>query len=94
MNTIKLEFKTLTRLAGNPLGRKVYDEQIKNLIDWNEQNTIIFPETINGISISFIQGLIDQPIEKLGSKSEFEKQIILFSPNKKVQKKIEESIRF
>ncbi len=94
MKTIKLKFGTLTRLAGNPYGRKTYKEQIEDKIDFNDQTKIVFPETINGISISFIQGLMDEPVKLLGSKKEFEKKIILYSPIEKVQKKIDESIWF
>lgn len=63
---IKLEFNgAITRLAGNPYGKKVYEEQVKNIFDFNDKNVIIFPNTIEDIAISFVQGFISEILEKI-----------------------------
>lgn len=59
MNIIEQQFnKTVTRLAGNEYGRKVYDEQARNKIDFSEKTQIVFPDQIIAIASSFIQGCI------------------------------------
>ena len=55
MKTIELIFnKSITRIAGNPYGKQIYNEQVKDKVDLNAVNKIIFPDNINGVSISFV----------------------------------------
>lgn len=66
-NEIKLSFdKTVTRLAGNPYGRLVYEEQVKGKVDYNEVVYITFPDEIIYIASSFVQGFFDEIIKKVG----------------------------
>lgn len=94
MKTIELIFKkSITRVAGNPYGKQIYNEQIKNEMDLNAINTIIFPDSINGVSISFVQGLMYEIVEEKG-KNYFKKHFRLFSSNPVVNEKLQKSIDF
>lgn len=67
MQIINLEFeKSQTKLAGNPFGRQVYSEQVKNKINYNDEVTFIFPERIDGIATSFIQGFFSELVKSIG----------------------------
>lgn len=74
-NTINLNFNdnTLTGLVGFPFGEKIYQEQVKNFFDINSKNNIIFPDQIERIAISFIQGFTKELFEKYGRDKTIEK---------------------
>lgn len=94
MNKINLEFdKMLTRLAGNMYGSEVYNDQVKNKIKWEEQNQIIFPDRIDRIAISFIQGFSKEIVKKI-DKNEIEKLLIFKVSSKELEEKILNSIKF
>lgn len=89
MNTIELEFnKADTRIAGNPYGKEVFRTQVQNKIDYQTKNCIVFPDQIEKIASSFVQGFFSEVIKKVGyarfgevitvkaSSIELEKQII------------------
>ncbi|MCH5209814.1 MAG: DUF4325 domain-containing protein [Oscillospiraceae bacterium] len=64
---ITLNFpKTLSGIAGYPYGEQVYNEQVKELIDWNEDITIIFPNHITLVAISFVQGFFNDMVAHWG----------------------------
>lgn len=66
--TINIQLKfdnTITRLAGNPYGKKVYNEQVKGKFNYDKINIIVFPKTIEDIAISFVQGFISELLENL-----------------------------
>ena len=66
-NEIYLTFdNTLNNLAGYDFGLKIYNEQLKDKLDFSRGFTIIFPSTIIGVAASFVQGLFSQIIEKFG----------------------------
>lgn len=74
-NTFILEFdKTITKLAGNQLGKIVFREQLQSNIDYNNEIIIIFPERIDTIASSFIQGLFEDIVRNIGI-SGIEKQV-------------------
>lgn len=68
MNTITLKFdNTMTRLAGNPYGKKIYDEQVKdNYTDYTKKLDIIFPNNIEKIASSFVQGFFSYLVSEIG----------------------------
>lgn len=69
-NIIKLEFrKDIRKLAGNKLGEETYDN-IKNNLDYNNLNVLVFPDYIDGVAISFVQGFTRNIFEKI-NKDEF-----------------------
>jgi len=64
---ILLKFdKATTRLAGNPYGRKEFELQVKDKINYDAMNIIVFPEQIEKIASSFVQGFFAEIIEKVG----------------------------
>lgn len=66
-NEINLVFdKSTTRLAGNPYGKSVYREQIERKIDYNKKNIIVFPNNIEKVASSFIQGLFSEIVKNIG----------------------------
>lgn len=66
-NRIELVFgKADTRLAGNPYGRSVYKEQVEGKIDFSGKNVICFPQNIEKIASSFVQGFFAEIINQIG----------------------------
>lgn len=67
MKTLKLKFNSdITKLAGNALGKKVYNEQVRNQIDFSDDIIIVFPSGVDRIASSFIQGFFDEFIKNIG----------------------------
>lgn len=67
MTTINLTFeKATTRLAGNPYGKAEFEKQVKNLINYQGVNTVVFPVQIEKVASSFTQGFFAEVIEKVG----------------------------
>jgi hypothetical protein len=66
-NKVELKFdKTVTRLAGNPYGRLVYEEQVKGKVDFGKTVYITFPDEIIYIASSFVQGFFDEIVKIVG----------------------------
>lgn len=66
-NEITLEFdKVISGLAGYDYGKEVFEQQVKEKIDYNNKIIIIFPETIKRIASSFIQGFFEEIVEEIG----------------------------
>ena len=92
-NVINLKFdKIITNLSGNRLGVIVYNEQVKDKFINNKENEVIFPEQIEDIASSFIQGLYSEISEKYG-KIEAQNLMILKAKNKEAEEKIDECIK-
>lgn len=73
MNRILLSFdKTVSKLAGNSYGRSVYENQVKSKLDRNSENTIIFPDYIEDVAISFVQGFFSEVVSEVGVKDLFD----------------------
>lgn len=91
MVIIELKFdKTITSLAGNPYGRKVFDEQVKDKINYMDQCIIIFPDQIVRVASSFVQGFFKDIVANVGLLN-FTNQIII-KGNPRVIKTIKENI--
>ncbi|SJZ61294.1 hypothetical protein [Anaerorhabdus furcosa] len=88
---IEFETKSLTRISGNPLGREIYDRQIKGKFDINKLNIVIFPDYIEGVSISFVQGLLSGILENI-NLDELNSKFKFVCKNTRVQNKIMDSI--
>ena len=68
-NNIRLEFKNnVTNLAGNRLGNEIFCKQVKDKIDENKINVVIFPMIIEDIASSFIEGFYKNLAEKYGKE--------------------------
>lgn len=64
---IKLEFaKDLSKLAGNRFGRTIYETQVKDRINFNDKIVFVFPEAIDRVASSFVQGFFDDIMMQLG----------------------------
>ena len=91
-NRINLKFKTsITGLAGNPFGQSVYKEQVAPKILHDEKNVIVFPEQIEDMAISFIQGFFKEIIDRYGY-AKLREMIEVEAGNEFVVKKIWENI--
>lgn len=55
-----------TSLSGYEEGQRIYQEQIKDKIDLTDPFYIRFPDNVEAISTSFIEGLFDSIIEEVG----------------------------
>jgi len=74
---IELKFeKAMTRLAGNPYGKRVFDEQVADKINYNAVNIIYIPNNIERIASSFVQGFFTKIIKEVGYEGVKDKIII------------------
>jgi hypothetical protein len=97
MPQIILEFnKSLARLAGNEFGEQIFNDQVKNKLDYSTKNIVIFPDAIDYVAISFIQGFIQGILENNKSMTKNEVLDILEfkAKNEKVLSKINRSSRY
>ena len=93
-NIIELKFeRTIAGLAGNDYGYEEYKKQIKEKFDYKKNNTIIFPEQIRKVAISFVQGMFREILEKI-DKNEIEKYVTIESSSEQLTKKIVSNIKF
>jgi len=92
MTTILLKFpKSETRLAGFPYGETIYKEQAKNIITFDDEIMIIFPEQIEKVASSFIQGFFADIIKTIGYKG-FERNVIIKSKSDELTASIRKNI--
>lgn len=69
MNEIKIDIdKTITKIAGNELGVEKYNEKMKSIYKdiKNQKFKIIFPDNIDFIAPSFIQGFFEDIVLQIG----------------------------
>lgn len=57
------------RLVGYNLGRLIFDEQIRTRFSPGNFILIVFPPNVENVSISFIQGLVDEILKKSSAKN-------------------------
>lgn len=70
--------KTITKLAGYDLGEQIFNEQLNGSIDYSQEITLVFPERIDSIASSFIQGFFKEIMNEIGI-SGIENKIIIIS---------------
>lgn len=93
-NIIKLKFATdISSLAGNDYGYLTYLDQIKDNLNWDGKNVIVFPNHIDRVSIGFVQGLFRE-ILKRTDKSDIERLIKIKTNKILLNKKIMNDIKF
>lgn len=91
-NLINLSFdKSTSRLAGNPYGKSVYKEQLKDNLDFQKVNVIVFPDNIEKVASSFIQGLFEEIVEEIGY-SGVEEKIQIKAKDKVLENQIYEDL--
>ena len=67
MSNEKIEFKfdnVISVLSGNDFGRETFKKQMKGKFDMNKVNELVFPDKIDVISSSFVQGLFSEFLNK------------------------------
>ena len=66
-NIVEIEVdKSITGLAGYDYGKKIYTEQVKNKIDLQQNFVIVFPDNIQRMASSFIQGFFEEIVGEIG----------------------------
>ncbi|MGE7753237.1 hypothetical protein [Lysinibacillus fusiformis] len=79
-NNFVLEFdKMITKLAGNPLGKQIFQEQVMGKIDYKNNITITIPDRIDTIASSFIQGFFEDIVKNIGISGIEDKVTIISS---------------
>lgn len=92
MKTVKLKFdNSLSSLCGNPFGKKVFVEQVKNEFSENASVEVLFPDNIDTVSMSFAQGFISEIAEKYGM-SAVGKYLVIKSAHDRVNRKFNDAI--
>ena len=78
---IELEFsKSLTKLAGNSFGQDVFNQQVKEKINYNSDSVeLVLPDRIDNIASSFIQGFFKGIVDEIGIKGIIDKITITSS---------------
>lgn len=67
MNEIKLVFENSPRrISGNPLGRRIYREQVGDKINTRDKNVIVFPDYVERVGESFVQGFFAELVAEQG----------------------------
>lgn len=79
--------KSLTGLAGYDYGKKIYEEQVRDNLDLSVKATIVFPDNIQRMASSFVQGFFEDIVNKIGV-SGIEKNIILDVSSEKLRQSI------
>lgn len=79
--------KSLMGLAGYQFGIKTYQEQVKNKIQFDDEIVIVFPENIQRIASSFIQGFFEDVVKEIGI-SGIEERVSIISSKKNMKESI------
>lgn len=93
-NIINLEFdKSISVLAGNEYGYEEYKKQLKEKFKVEKINVIVFPNNIQKVAISFVQGMFRDILNDI-NKEELEKYIEIKSSYDELTQKIISNIKF
>lgn len=76
---LEIRDRSLTKLAGNSYGRKLFSEQVEGKIDLDQPFTIEFPEQIDYLASSFIQGFFGKIYTEIGREG-MEKNFDIIAP--------------
>lgn len=92
MKTINLNFpKSATGLAGFPYGEKVYKDQVEGKISYDEDITIVFPNQVEKVASSFVQGFFAKIVMSIGYKG-VENKVKIVSKSDKLTASIRKNI--
>jgi len=76
---LEIRDRSLTKLAGNSYGRKLFSEQVDGKIDLEQPFVIEFPEQIDYLASSFIQGFFGKIYTEIGREG-MEKNFDIIAP--------------
>jgi len=62
---------SVSRLSGNKYGQSVYTEQIEPKFDESCKNVLVFPNSIEWVAISFIEGMLSKLPNEIPRKDFF-----------------------
>lgn len=66
MIMIKLEFeKTFSAVSGSDFGERIFKDQVRDKINYEDMNCIEFDDRIKVIGISFVQGFTKEILSKI-----------------------------
>ncbi len=88
---IKKEF---THIAGYDYGELIYNEQVKPFFNGIDKLEIRFPNHIEGIAISFVQGFISGMLKIVLDKSVLLELITLKASSDYLTNKLYDDVRF
>lgn len=90
---IELKFnKSISRLAGNSYGQEIYENQVKDVIDFSGKNIIVIPNSIKDIAISFVQGFTFKIFQNISKDVFFDH--ICIEASEKVKNKFIKAVFF
>ena len=84
---LEIRDRSLTKLAGNSYDRKLFSEQVDGKIDLDQPFTIEFPEQIDYLASSFIQGFFGKIYTEIGREG-MEKNFDIIAPKIDNPKKV------
>ncbi|MGL5965438.1 MAG: hypothetical protein ACRCZ9_00745 [Fusobacteriaceae bacterium] len=86
INRIVLTFdKSLTAIAGYKFGEEIYEKQVEDKYKSGNKNIIEFPEQIDSVAISFVQGFLKKLL-KNNRISKIKEEIEIVGNSKFVKK--------
>lgn len=89
---IALKFKKdITGLAGYPYGEKIYNDQVKDNINFDEDIIIEFPDNIERIASSFVQGFFSDIVSEIGLEG-VEKKVKIITKNPKLTQSVYDNL--
>lgn len=92
MKTIDLKFnKSLIALAGNPFGRNTFKDQVAPHLEGENEFCIVFPNQIEMIASSFVQGFFAHWLQEYGVDGVFQ-HVQIKAKNDDVVKRICENL--
>lgn len=91
-NKVNLSFNgSLSNLAGYDYGVATYKDQAENKLDISRDFMIVFPDHIEGVASSFVQGFFSVIVGEIGLLST-ENRLIIKAKNKELENSIKKKL--
>lgn len=95
MKVIKLKIdKEYTCIAGYHYGAEIYEEQVKPHFNGTEKIEIHFPDHVEAVAISFVQGFINGMLKLVSDKNRLLELVTLKSNDDYLTNRLYEDLRF
>ena len=85
--------KAFTHIAGSDYGELIYNEEVQPFFNRSARLDIRFPNHIEGIAISFVQGFINGMLMIVPDKNELLELITLKASSNYLTKKVYDDLR-